>query len=148
TIGSGCGLSRVSREAKRSNKNHIKKITTITAATMPMPTSVTARTSTSRFSGLVPSMFQRLFQFRIVHGQQRALLQLVEERRQPDSAQRRRRRDIEPTQPETSQPKQVHDPHEDQHRRYRHHPFAIPLELARQEQQERQREMKHYQRQA
>ena len=67
-----------------------------------MPNLLMARASTSDCSwpaaacGLVSSMFQSLFQMRIVDGEQRPLLQLPEERGDPETAQTNRRYQIEP----------------------------------------------------
>src|SRR5712691_12157143 len=107
-IRSGCGLRLVSLAANRSNNSHISNAAAITPAPMPTPNFETALTLRSRSSCLFAAMFQSPFQFRIVQRQQRPLLQLSEERRQPDSADANGRRHIEPVQVETGHPEQIH----------------------------------------
>ena len=96
-------------------------------------------------------MLQRLTEFRVIQGQQRAASQLVDEISEPHRGKRNRERDVKPVkvrlaamrEGRRAQPVHVDETHHQDERRHLRHHGCVSLDGAVEQHQERHGEMKN-----
>src|SRR5205807_7308825 len=99
---------------------------------------------------MTSAMRHQLFNLRISDWQQRSRLKLVSEESQPKSAEPENHHNIHPVNSKRAfvelrarQPDQIHESHYDDRYRDYYQPSGVALQIARQEQHKRKRELKH-----